>query len=276
MNAGHGRERVDLRRPGAVAPRADGGRGPSHRGLQHHAAVRHRLQRRRGTLRLQARPRRAPAVGLPGRHARRARGGDLPGQRGGRASAWCRPTVLRDGPFGPGMVQRWIDTDEERELVDVVPARVGRPGLAHRAARPRRRRRPGAARARRRPGRCGAWRRSTSSSTTPTARAGTCSPASTAASTASTTASACTARRSCARCSGAGWASRCSDDVVDGLRRLRKALSPGNKAGLDDTLHEHLTRAEVSALRSRLSKLLDANELPAPGGRWPPIPWPAF
>ena len=29
------------------------------------------------------------------------------------------PTVLRDGPFGPGMVQIWVDTDDERELVDV-------------------------------------------------------------------------------------------------------------------------------------------------------------
>lgn len=28
------------------------------------------------------------------------------------------PTVLREGPFGPGMVQLWIDTDED-ELVDV-------------------------------------------------------------------------------------------------------------------------------------------------------------
>lgn len=34
------------------------------------------------------------------------------------------PTVLRDGPFGPGMVQKWIDTPEERvegrvDLVDI-------------------------------------------------------------------------------------------------------------------------------------------------------------
>ena len=29
------------------------------------------------------------------------------------------PTVLREGPFGPGMVQVWVDTDDERELVDV-------------------------------------------------------------------------------------------------------------------------------------------------------------
>ena len=28
-------------------------------------------------------------------------------------------TVYREGPFGPGMVQIWVDTDDERELVDV-------------------------------------------------------------------------------------------------------------------------------------------------------------
>ncbi|MGH3317142.1 MAG: SCO1664 family protein, partial [Nocardioidaceae bacterium] len=30
------------------------------------------------------------------------------------------PTVLRDGPFGPGMCQLWIDDDAEQEMVDVV------------------------------------------------------------------------------------------------------------------------------------------------------------
>jgi uncharacterized repeat protein (TIGR03843 family) len=30
------------------------------------------------------------------------------------------PTVLRDGPFGPGMCQLWIDDDTEQEMVDVV------------------------------------------------------------------------------------------------------------------------------------------------------------
>jgi uncharacterized repeat protein (TIGR03843 family) len=74
-----------------------------------------------------------------------------------------------------------------------------------------------------------------------------------------------------------GWTGEpLTDDVVEGLRRLRAALSPGNGAGLNDTLHDHLTRAEVTALRSRVSRLLDAGELPAPGGRWPAIPWPAF
>ena len=38
------------------------------------------------------------------------------------------PTVHRDGPFGPGMVQRWIEIDEERELVDIVAAKHVAPG----------------------------------------------------------------------------------------------------------------------------------------------------
>lgn len=33
------------------------------------------------------------------------------------------PTVLRDGPFGPGMVQLWVNTKEGDDLVDVVPPR---------------------------------------------------------------------------------------------------------------------------------------------------------
>jgi uncharacterized repeat protein (TIGR03843 family) len=30
------------------------------------------------------------------------------------------PTILRDGPFGTGMVQLWIDTKEDDDLVDIV------------------------------------------------------------------------------------------------------------------------------------------------------------
>ena len=39
------------------------------------------------------------------------------------ASGWdvVPPTILREGPFGPGMVQLWVDTDETApDLVDVV------------------------------------------------------------------------------------------------------------------------------------------------------------
>ena len=33
------------------------------------------------------------------------------------------PTVMRDGPFGPGMVQLWIDIDESVDLVEMVVGR---------------------------------------------------------------------------------------------------------------------------------------------------------
>ena len=35
------------------------------------------------------------------------------------------PTVLRPGPFGPGMVQLWVDTKEGGDLVDVLALLAG-------------------------------------------------------------------------------------------------------------------------------------------------------
>ena len=45
------------------------------------------------------------------------------------ATGWniVPPTVLRDGPLGPGMVQLWIDVDESVEVVDLI--RGGDPRL---------------------------------------------------------------------------------------------------------------------------------------------------
>ncbi|MBA2558322.1 MAG: SCO1664 family protein, partial [Propionibacteriales bacterium] len=39
-----------------------------------------------------------------------------------QAGGWeiVPPTVLRDGRFGPGMCQRWVDVGSDRGLVDVV------------------------------------------------------------------------------------------------------------------------------------------------------------
>jgi uncharacterized repeat protein (TIGR03843 family) len=39
------------------------------------------------------------------------------------ATGWdlVPPTVWREGPFGPGSVQLWIDADDAQEMVDVVP-----------------------------------------------------------------------------------------------------------------------------------------------------------
>jgi uncharacterized repeat protein (TIGR03843 family) len=38
------------------------------------------------------------------------------------ATGWAiaPPTLLRDGPFGPGMVQLWVETDETVDVVDLV------------------------------------------------------------------------------------------------------------------------------------------------------------
>ncbi len=46
------------------------------------------------------------------------------------ATGWAivPPTVLREGPFGPGMVQLWVERDEEVSLIDVVPAGSLGPG----------------------------------------------------------------------------------------------------------------------------------------------------
>ena len=50
------------------------------------------------------------------------------------ATGWdiVPPTVLRDGPFGPGMVQLWIDVDERVDLTDLV--RQDHPALRRMAA----------------------------------------------------------------------------------------------------------------------------------------------
>jgi uncharacterized repeat protein (TIGR03843 family) len=46
------------------------------------------------------------------------------------AGGWALvpPTVHRDGRFGPGICQRWIDVDTERPLVDVVDPASAEPG----------------------------------------------------------------------------------------------------------------------------------------------------
>ena len=114
----------------------------------------------RRRVHLQAGHGRAAAGRLPGRDARAARGRGVRGVA--RRAGWgiVPPTVLRDGPFGEGMVQLWIDVDETVDPVGLVidederlrpHRRVRRRGQQHRpqggppAAGPRRahlRRRP--------------------------------------------------------------------------------------------------------------------------------------
>ncbi len=71
-----------------------------------------------------------------------------------------------------------------------------------------------------------------------------------------------------------GWAGDpLRDDDVEALQRLDKAL--------DDTttgpeLRALLAASEVAALRRRIRSLLRRGVMPSPAGAWPAIPWPAL
>ncbi len=185
------------------------------------------------------------------------------------------PTVHREGPFGPGMVQRWIEIDEERELVDIVAAKNVEPG----------------------------WRtvlRARGDDGEPALLVHADDPALRAMAALDVVVNnadrkgghvlagadghvygvdhgICMHQETKLRTVLWGWVGENLDDeVTAGLKRLRAALSPGNASDLGDDLNDHVTRAEVKALRSRIDRLLHAGELPAPTGGWPPIPWPAF
>jgi hypothetical protein len=60
--------------------------------------------------------------------------------------------------------------------------------------------------------------------------------------------------------------------VLDVLRQVRSSLD----GALGTALAEHLTWAEVRAVRNRTDRLLSTEMFPAPNGNWPAIPWPAF
>jgi uncharacterized repeat protein (TIGR03843 family) len=60
--------------------------------------------------------------------------------------------------------------------------------------------------------------------------------------------------------------------ALDMVRRLRSKLD----GPLGVALTEHVTRAEVRAVRDRADQLLLAGTFPSPNGNWPAIPWPAF
>jgi uncharacterized repeat protein (TIGR03843 family) len=184
-------------------------------------------------------------------------------------------TVLRDGPFGAGMVQRWIEIDEERELVDIVAPRDvgphwrtvlrargddGEPALLVHADDPSLRAMAALDVVANNADRKGGHVLAGADGRVYGVDHGICLH-----------------QETKLRTVLWGWVGESLDDeVTAGLQRLRAALSPGHRAALADELGDHVTRAEVKALRSRVDRLLHAGELPAPTGGWPPIPWPAF
>lgn len=181
------------------------------------------------------------------------------------------PTVLREGPFGPGMCQLWIDEDADTEMVDVLPSGETPQGWLHVLEAEDERRRAVALVHRDHPdlqqmvvldavinnadrkgghvlvdgeGRLFGVDHGVSFH-----------------------------HESKLRTVLWGWAGeRLPEPCVEVLRCLRDALG----GPLGEELGGLLTAAEVAAVTARAERLLRAREFPTPSSRWPAIPWPAF
>ncbi|WP_320775232.1 SCO1664 family protein [Streptomyces sp. CRN 30] len=70
-----------------------------------------------------------------------------------------------------------------------------------------------------------------------------------------------------------GWAEEpLTAEATGALDALRTGLADGG--ALAAALSELITAAELDATRARVDALLASGRHPAPGGRWPAIPWP--
>ena len=181
------------------------------------------------------------------------------------------PTVMRDGPFGPGMVQVWVDTDDERALVDVcAPADApkgwlgvlrargerGRPAVLVHADTPALRR-------------MAAFDVLVNNAD----RKGGHVLAGTDGHVYGVDHGLTLHVEDKLRTVLWGWVGqRLPGDVVEACEKLRAELD----GGLDGTLRAHITRREVRTLITRVQGLLDADRFPEPPGYGPAIPWPAF
>jgi uncharacterized repeat protein (TIGR03843 family) len=179
-------------------------------------------------------------------------------------------TVLRDGPFGPGMVQVWVDTGED-ELVDVCARSEVPPGWL------------GVLRARGDAGEPAVLVHADNPAlqamaaldvvTNNADRKGGHVLAGVDGHVYGVDHGLCLHTEDKLRTVLWGWVGRpLPEDVVDALKRLRTELD----GTLRDALGEHITRREVRTLISRLDVLLRDSSYPGPSGRGPSIPWPAF
>lgn len=181
------------------------------------------------------------------------------------------PTVLRPGPFGTGMVQLWVETREEDELVDIVATdavtpgwipvfhahdRFGEPAVLVHAGHPRIADMSAfdvvVNNADRKGGHVlvGGDERVYGVDHGLTLHT-----------------------ENKLRTVLWGWTGDAvGDALLAPLRTLRRKLD----GELAETLNEHVTRREVAALRSRVDGLLNQRTFPEPSGYGPAIPWPAF
>jgi uncharacterized repeat protein (TIGR03843 family) len=181
------------------------------------------------------------------------------------------PTVLRDGPAGPGMVQLWMDSDESVDAVDVVPEGPVPPGylhvldatggrdesvmLVHEDTEPLRR--------------MAVFDLVTNN----TDRKGGHVLPMTGGHRHGVDHGVCFHTEDKLRTVLWGWAGqRLAPEELAGV----ESVLDGLRAGLRDQLEDLLTVAEVEAVRRRCERLLRAATFPVPAGGWPSIPWPPF
>jgi uncharacterized repeat protein (TIGR03843 family) len=163
------------------------------------------------------------------------------------ATGWrvVPPTVLREGPFGPGMVQLWIDGDQDVDLTAFV--RRDDPALRRMAvfdAVVNNADRKGGHIIPMPDGHVYGVDHGICFSVDPKLRT--------------------LLWR---------WAGkRLPEDAVAMLERLAEEL----RGDLGAQLDEHLTRREVRCTQQRVAELLRTGRHPEPSGEWPALPWPPF
>jgi hypothetical protein len=164
-----------------------------------------------------------------------------------QATGWdvVPPTVMRDGPFGPGMCQLWVDVDESVDLAAL--ARSRHPDLRRMAvfdAVVNNADRKGGHLLPRPDGRVQGVDHGI-----------------------------CFSAEDKLRTLLWQWrGQRLTDEAVEVLSSVRAQL----EGPLGEPLHELLTVTEVRATVARVDRLLRTGRHPHPSQDWPAIPWPPF
>jgi uncharacterized repeat protein (TIGR03843 family) len=164
------------------------------------------------------------------------------------ASGWgiVPPTILRDGPYGEGMVQAFVEADPEVDVVSMVVE--DDPRLRRMAA-------------------------FDAAVNNTDRKGGHILPIDGGAHVHGVDHGVCFSAVPKLRTVLWGWRGEpMSDDELDGLARVRAALDDDLGASLRDLL----SRLEVRATTQRLDRLLAERRFPLPSPTWPAIPWPPF
>ena len=183
------------------------------------------------------------------------------------------PTLLRDGPFGPGMCQLWIESESVDELVDLMPqSRVpkgwfpvfggvdgsGRDVVVAHADDRRLRRLAVLDAVTNNADRKGGHLLLTAGGHLYGVDHGLCFH-----------------EENKLRTLLWGWGGEPLDEEeIEALTRLRAELADGEP--LEEALSEHLTVTEVRATAARVDRLLRTGRFPRPNGHRHVVPWPPF